>query len=120
MTEGPIRRSSWGSLGPSRAEDTEGSAARRMPAPAPTTRLVVLPAFWCVPFTSRLTMQACAERHREPTQQRKTCKTCPVGKAHAAASMPASWPDGTRIDRAPLEVRALVAGPPKGKRTPFA
>lgn len=75
------------------------------------------PGFRCVPYTGRLTVESCAERHRNPTLQRLTCKTCPVGKAHARGEVPASWPDGAPIERSQLEVRVLVHGPPKGKRS---
>ncbi len=113
--EGPARRGSWGSLGAKQSTGRE----RTKPAPG-ATRLEVVPAFRCEPYTSRLTVDACAGRHREPTLQRRTCRTCPVGKAHAAGKQPTSWPDGAPIQRGTLEVRVLVAGPPKGKRTPYA
>jgi hypothetical protein len=65
-------------------------------------------------------VEACADRHSNPTLQRLTCKTCPVGAAHARGEAPASWPDGRPIVRSSIEARVLVHGPPKGKRAPYA
>lgn len=114
-SEGPARRSSRGSLGPARAQGADDTAARRGRTAGPV-RLELAPSFRCVPYSARLSAEQCAERHREPAVQRKTCKTCLVGKAHARGETPASWPDGRPIERSAIEAVVLVHGPPKGRR----
>lgn len=87
-----------------------------LPAVAPRAETLLLGSietFRCRPFTTRLSITGCVARHQRGLRQGRKelragvpllvggeqCARCALGEAHARGHRPASWDDGTAVER---------------------